>query len=155
MHLLDRANILAFGASSTLPDREIWLFQRTYLSCLSCGESGSARLKKLSLVDYLVWITFPFTLISPLIRPSEFFSQHTRQPSSALNKVLDQNWYVNLILSIVQLLCGSGLTQVTTAIDHLGPHWPKFFDTLRRRSLEYVPVERAFFHLMECLALFW
>src|SRR5258707_10851169 len=62
-HLLDRVSVRAFGVLWTLPDHDMWLLVRS-ISFL--WEFGSGRLKKIGFVDYLIWITFPFTLLGPL-----------------------------------------------------------------------------------------
>ena len=153
VHLLDRASIRAFGVLWTLPDHDMWLLLRT-ISFL--WEFGSGRLKKIGLVDYLIWITFPFTLLGPLIRPSEFFPQHGRGASKqSLIKVVDRNWFRKLMLAIVQMVVALVLSRATIAIDHIGPHWPKVFTLFGTEPWGMYLSSAGFFHLMECLARFW
>ena len=104
-HLLDRISIRALGVMWTLPDHDMWLLLRS-ISFL--WEFGSGRMKKLGFVDYVIWITFPFTLLGPLIRPSEFFPQYGRStPSPGLAKVLERNWWQRLLIAITQMIIGA------------------------------------------------
>ena len=123
LHFLNRASIRAFGVLWTPPDHDMWLLLRT-ISFL--WEFGSGRCKKLGFVDYLIWITFPFTLLGPLIRPSEFFPQYgSIAPPKALSTVVDRDWWRKLLLATAQMIIGAGLARTNTVIEHLGPHWPK------------------------------
>jgi len=153
MHLLDRVSVRAFGVLWTLPDHDMWLLLRTITFL---WELGSGRLKKLGFVDYLIWITFPFTILGPLIRPSEFFPQYARtEPAQALSKVVDRNWWRKLTLAIVQMMVGAGLARVTITIDQRGPHWPKLFIIFGTGPWGFFLTTSGLFHLMECIALFW
>ncbi len=153
VHLLDCVSIRAFGVLWTLPDHDMWLLLRT-TSFL--WEFGSGRLKKLNFIDYAIWITFPFTLIGPLIRPSEFFPQYGRAaPPQGLAKVVDRNWWRKLMLAIVQMIIAVVLARATIAIDHVVPRWPQFFVLFGTAPWGMYLSSAGFFHLMECLAPFW
>src|SRR5579863_3998076 len=94
MHLLDRCSVRAFGGLWTLPDHDMWLLLR---SMTFLWEFGSGRMKRLDFIDYTIWITFPFTILGPLIRPGEFFSQYSRDSSEqAAATVVDQKWWRKL-----------------------------------------------------------
>jgi hypothetical protein len=97
MHLLHRASIRAFGVLWTLPDHDLWLLLRT-ISFL--WEFGSGRLKKLSLVDYVIWITFPFTLLGRSFDRANFFLDTAGPHHPSLGKVLNRNWWQWLLLAI-------------------------------------------------------
>lgn len=153
VHLLDRVSIRAFGVLWTIPEHDMWLLLRT-MSFL--WEFGSGRSKKLVFVDYLIWIAFPFTMLGPLIRPSEFFPQYDRPASEqAPSKVVDRNWWRKLSLAIAQMIVGAGLDRATVAIDHLGSHWPKLFIIFGTAPWGFYLVTSGTFHLMECLAFLW
>ena len=105
-------------------------------------------------VDYIIWITFPFTLLGPLIRPSEFFPQYGRSASlQAINKVVDRNWWRKLLLAIVQMVVGAGLARGSNAIDRLNLHWPKLLKIFGTGPWGFYLTASGTFHLMECLAL--
>ena len=153
LHLLDRVSIRAFGVLWTLPDHDMWLLLRTIAFL---WEFGSGRLKKVGFVDYVIWITFPFTLLGPLIRPSEFFAQYARsEPPPPLSPVLDQSWYRKLILAMVQMLVAVVLVWATHRIENLGPHWPKVFILFGTAPWSSYLSTAGVFHLMEALALLW
>ena len=153
VHLLDRVSIRAFGVLWTLPDHDMWLLLRS-ISFL--WEFGSGRVKKLVFVDYLIWITFPFTLLGPLIRPSEFFPQYSRSsPQQAPSKVLDGNWYRKVTLAIAQMLAALILARADTALSNMGSHWPKFFVVFGTGPWGMYLSSAGLFHLMEALAMFW
>ena len=153
LHLLDRLSIRALGVLWTLPDHDMWLLLRS-ISFL--WEFGSGRMKKIGFVDYLIWITFPFTLLGPLIRPGEFFPQYGRStPPPALRKVMERNWWQKLLLAIAQMIIGAGLDRASVAIDHLGGHWPKLLTIFGTAPWGFYLSASGFFHLMECLARLW
>jgi D-alanyl-lipoteichoic acid acyltransferase DltB (MBOAT superfamily) len=153
LHLLDRVSIRAFGVLWTLPDHDMWLLLRS-ISFL--WEFGSGRMKKIGFVDYLVWITFPFTVIGPLIRPSEFFPQYTRStPPTLTSKVPDRQWWQKLSLAVAQMIVGAGLNWASVAIDHLGGHWPKLLMIFGTTPWSFYWGTSGLFHLMECLSLLW
>lgn len=153
MHFLDHASIRAFGVLWTLPDHDMWLLLRT-ISFL--WEFGSGRLKRLVFVDYIIWITFPFTMIGPLIRPSEFSTQYGRSASlQAFNKVMDRNWWQKLLLAIAQMVVGAGLARGSDAIDRLNLHWPKLLEIFGTGPWGFYLTASGTIHLMECMALLW
>ncbi len=153
VHLLDRFSVHAFGVLWTLPDHDMWLLLRT-ISFL--WEFGSGRLKKLDFIDYVIWITFPFTLLGPLIRPSEFFPQYGNAESKrTATEVVNREWWLKLSLAIVQMIIGAGLNRVTVGLDHPGPRWPKLFIIFVTGPWGFYLSTSGGFHLMECLALFW
>src|SRR5277367_4837401 len=111
MRLLDDGSIRAFGILRILPDHDMWLLVRT-ISFL--WEFGSGRLKKLGFVEYVIWITFPFTLLGSLIRPNEFFSQYGSSTSQqAVRGVIDRNWWRKLSLAIAQMITSTWLARAT------------------------------------------
>src|SRR5271168_3871149 len=153
MHLLDPVSIRAFGVLWTLPDHDMWLLLRTITFL---WEFGSGRLKKLDFIDYVVWITFPFTLLGPLIRPSEFFPQYGRARSEqARITVVDSKWSWKLLLAIVQMTIGAGLVRATNALDRIGHHWPQAIVLFGTGPWSMYLTSAGLFHLMECLAVFW
>jgi len=153
MHLLDWISIRAFGILWTLPDHDMWLLLRTITFL---WEFGSARLKKLNFIDYAIWITFPFTLLGPLIRPSEFFPQYGRPASEqAPVRVVDSKWWWKLLLAIVQMTIGAGLIWATGELDRMGRHWPQAIVLLGTAPWSMYLSSAGLFHLMECLSVFW
>lgn len=153
MHLFDWVSVHAFGVLWTLPDHDMWLLLRTITFL---WEFGSGRLKKLNFIDYAIWITFPFTLLGPLIRPSEFFPQYSRTASEqAITRVVDSKWWGKLVLAIVQMTIGAGLVWATGALDRMGRHWPQAIVLFGTSPWSMYLSSAGLFHLMECLAVFW
>ncbi len=153
MHLLDRVKVVAFGVEWILPTHDMWLLLRT-ISFL--WEFGSGRLKKIDFRTYLIWIALPFTLLGPLIRPSEFFPQLSRSAGGEVRTiVIDRKWWSKLALALTQMAAGVGLNCISDFIDGLGPHWPKVFEIFGTGPWSFFLSTSGFFHLMECLALFW
>jgi D-alanyl-lipoteichoic acid acyltransferase DltB (MBOAT superfamily) len=153
MHLLDWVSINAFGVLWTLPDHDMWLLLRTITFL---WEFGSGRLKKLNFIDYAIWITFPFTLLGPLIRPSEFSPQYGRDASEQKTiRVVDSKWWRKLLLAIAQMTIGAGLVCATLALDRMGRHWLQAIVLFGTAPWSMYLSSAGLFHLMECLAVFW
>jgi D-alanyl-lipoteichoic acid acyltransferase DltB (MBOAT superfamily) len=153
VHILDLVSVRAFGVLWKLPDHDMWLLLRT-ISFL--WEFGSGRLKKPGFVDYVIWISFPFTLLGPLIRASEFFPQYGNAASErVLSKIVDQKWWRKLLLASAQMIIGAGLDRVTAVLSDLGPHWPKLFIVFGTGPWAFFLATSGTFHLMECLAHLW
>ena len=104
----------------------------------------------------MIWITFPFTLLGPLIRPSEFFPQYGNATSEqGRSKILDQKWWRKLLLAIAQMIIGTGLNRATAAINEFAPHWPKLLIIFGTGPWGFFLATSGAFHLMECLAHLW
>jgi D-alanyl-lipoteichoic acid acyltransferase DltB (MBOAT superfamily) len=150
---LDQATIRAFGVSWTVPDRDMWLLLRT-ISFL--WEFGSGRLKQLVFVDFVIWITFPFTLLGPLIRPTEFSAQYVRSASlQPFSIIADRNWWQKLLLAVAQMVIAGGLARATKDIDQSNLHWLRLFEIFGTGPWGFFLMTSGTFHLMECMALLW
>lgn len=143
----------AFTLAALVPLRDMWLLLRS-ISFL--WEFGSGRIKENRFLTYTIWMSFPFTMIGPLIRYSEFAPQFARHEQAAPSRAtLDREWWNRLGLAIVQMAVGVVCSYLAVRIDALPQHWPKLLIIFGFGPWGFYLTIGGILHLMECLAKFW
>lgn len=143
----------AFAIATLVPMHDMWLLVR---SVSFLWEFGSGRIRENRFLTYAIWMSFPFTMLGPLIRYSEFAPQYTKAKIAAPSwVVIDREWWSRLALAIGQMAAGTAMGYLAARIDARPAHWPKLLIIFGLGPWGFYLTVGGIFHLMECLAKFW
>lgn len=120
-------------------------------------EVGSKQVRNLSISNYIVWASMPFTLFGPLLRYSEFEQQFSEiNERGTISDCFTKGWWLKLFLALSQLGLAVILDYFSSLLENAGHHiGSTLLITFFLAPWAFYLMSSGYAEMMQCLGYFW